>query len=651
MSFGSTLLKGLGAVAVAALLQSAAARAQSPEPAPLSVYGAMPAMDMAQVSPSGDRLAYLAVVGEERSLIIHDLSDMSVIGGVRAGDVKVRDLGWIGETHVVLSTSATQSGMVTGLRAAELFEGKIYSIETRRVVNAFDRTPGILPRLGGSPILRLVDGEGIFLVGGAGYDGYGLFRIDPDTGAGRPVERPDRSGGGGWLVDGEGRPVARARYDGRTGEYEIQVMRGGFWRTVWKTTALLDPPGLVSLGPDLNSVVVSGAPDGRSDGLHLLNLTDGTFSELPFDALASAPIVHPHTRLLVGAVTQGEGEDHRQYTDPAMERAWRSLRTAFDGKRVSVTSWSHDLRQMVVFTEGTDDAGTYHLVDLDRGLAEVIGEAYPELGPGRVGEVRAVSYAAADGLRIPAYLTLPPGATEPQGLALVVLPHGGPAARDVMGFDWWAQALASRGYAVLQPQFRGSDGFGQAHLEAGYGEWGRKMQTDLSDGVRWLAAEGIVDPARVCIVGASYGGYAAMAGPTLDPGVYRCAVSIAGVSDLRRMVQWSASEAGGLRNSPVVRYWNRFMGAERLGDRGLDAFSPAHLADRADAPILLLHGEDDTVVPYEQSRIFAEALTRAGKPHELIPLRGEDHWLSRAETRQQMLTETVRFLETHNPAR
>jgi dipeptidyl aminopeptidase/acylaminoacyl peptidase len=185
-------------------------------------------------------------------------------------------------------------------------------------------------------------------------------------------------------------------------------------------------------------------------------------------------------------------------------------------------------------------------------------------------------------------------------------------------------------------------------MEAGYGEWGRKMQTDLSDGVRWLVDEGLVDPARVCIVGASYGGYAAMAGATLDQDAYRCAVSVAGVSDLRRMVNWEASQ-GIRRDNQTVRYWNRFMGADKLNDRALDTLSPALQAETADGPLLLIHGRDDTVVPIEQSRVMANAMRRAGKPVEFIELDGEDHWLSRAETRQRMLTETVRFLEANNP--
>ena len=236
----------------------------------------------------------------------------------------------------------------------------------------------------------------------------------------------------------------------------------------------------------------------------------------------------------------------------------------------------------------------------------------------------------------------------PQGLPLIVLAHGGPAARDVLGFDWWAQAIASRGYAVLQPNFRGSTGYGRDFLEAGYGEWVRKMQPDLSDGVRWLAGQGVIDPARVCIVGASYGGYAALAGPTLDRGVYRCAVSVNGVSDLRRMVDREARMRAEDENA-AVRYWNRFMGAERLGDRSLDERSPFRLAEQADAPILLIHGRDDTVVPVEQSRLMAQALRRAGKPVELVELDGEEHWLSRSSTRLQMLTALMAFLLEHNP--
>lgn len=301
----------------------------------------------------------------------------------------------------------------------------------------------------------------------------------------------------------------------------------------------------------------------------------------------------------------------------------------------------------MVFTSGNNDSGTYHLIDLVQGTHQEVGHAYRAIADDQVAPVTPISYRAQDGLEIHGYLTTPRG-REARDLPLVVLVHGGPEARDTPGFDWWSQALASRGYAVLQANYRGSSGYGEAFTEAGHGEWGRKMQTDLSDGVRWLVDRGTVDPRRVCIVGASYGGYAAMAGPTLDPGVYRCAAAVSGVSDLRRMI---LNQGGGdVRNTnSAVRYWNRFMGGTGADDRSLDAYSPAQQANQADAPMLLLHGRDDSVVPLEQSQMMADALQRAGKPYELIVLDGEDHWLSRGHTRGRMLAEIVRFLEAQNP--
>lgn len=616
-------------------------------PAPIEAYGALPAFESPDLSPSGDRLAYIAVVGEERSLIINDLNDMSLIGGVRAGEVKVRGLGFVGEDHVFIYSTATQSAPSLGIGRTEFADASIYEISTRNVAMALRNTEGVLPKVNGAPIIRTIRDEPAMIVAGVGRAGAGYYRINLRTGRG-DEHYPQSRNGSLPVLDQNGEPVARAQYENKV--WILQRRLNGFWRDVWRTPAEIDVPSIAALGPTTDSVVLSGAIEGRRDGYYLMDLASGQISDLPFAGEVISLMTHPTTRLLIGAAIRNDDETlDWEITDPAANRTWRSILAAFEDKRPRVVSWSDDMRQSIVYTESDKDSGTYHLVDLDRRTAEIIGEAYPQITPERVGQVRIISYAAADGMNIPGYLTLPPGVTDPKGLPLVVLAHGGPASRDNYGFDWWAQAMASRGYAVLQPNFRGSDGLGTAHLEAGYGQWGRKMQTDLSDGVRWLASEGIIDPARVCIVGASYGGYAAMAGPTLDTGVYRCAVSVAGVSDLRRMVEWEA-DTSGQRDAHAVRYWNRFMGADRLGDRDLDPISPAKQAARADAPILLLHGRDDTVVPFEQSRIFADALRAAGKPYEFIELSGEDHWLSRAATRTRMLNETVRFLQANNPA-
>jgi dipeptidyl aminopeptidase/acylaminoacyl peptidase len=274
--------------------------------------------------------------------------------------------------------------------------------------------------------------------------------------------------------------------------------------------------------------------------------------------------------------------------------------------------------------------------------AQSLGDVYEGLGHPL--EVRRVTYRAADGLEIPAYLTLPEG-REPRNLPLVVLPHGGPAARDTVEFDWWSQALADQGYAVLRANFRGSD-LNWKFMSAGFGEWGRKMQTDLSDGVRYLVKEGIVDSTRVCIMGASYGGYAALAGVSLQSGVYRCAISVAGISDLKRLLQQAEYRSSGNRAS---RYWDRFMAVTGPDDPVLDEISPIRHLNAVDVPVLLIHGLDDTIVPSKQSDLIFQALTGAHKKVQMVTLKHEDHWLSRSETRLQMLQASVAFLRANNP--
>jgi dipeptidyl aminopeptidase/acylaminoacyl peptidase len=310
-------------------------------------------------------------------------------------------------------------------------------------------------------------------------------------------------------------------------------------------------------------------------------------------------------------------------------------------------SWTADHRKLVVQVDGARDGYGYSLVNLDTMHGDWIGDIYIAVPFGQIAQAKAITYKAADGLEIPAYLTLPIGKPA-KGLPLIVMPHGGPAARDYLDFDWLREAIVSRGYAVLQPNFRGSAGYTDAFMAAGYGQWGRKMQTDLSDGVQDLVAQGVVDPKRVCIFGWSYGGYAALAGATLEHGVYRCAADMAGPADLRRMLNRVQALEDTRKNS-TQRYWDRFMGATGPNDLTLDLISPADQAAKADIPILIVHGKDDTVVAYNQSQVMADALSRAGKPYTLVTLKGEDHWGSRSETRLQLLSTVMDFLLKNNP--
>jgi len=646
-------------VAVAAVLtMSGQAWAASDAP-PIQAYGAMPAIEFMQLSPDGALIARVTVLGEDRAVVVTRLDTGEHVAAAPVGETKVRDLQWINADRLLIVTSQTRAIPTLGVPKSELYFGLVMEVNTRRIVQVLDRTEDVLGVLVGPAYVRNTTGgdavfvRGVRMVGERQAD---LFRVDPASGRGRGVVAMDWDVSD-YVLDSEGQVAAMGRYDERRGRWTLQLPRGrSRFREVWAVDAPVDTPALLGMGRTPRTVVISAdrpdlAPEDdeseTANALFEVNIDTGEWTPLPFARHPSFLIRHPVSRLLVGGGRDEDEGVRYEFLDPVVARRWAAIERAFVDKAPQLISWSDDLRQVIVFTD-IGEAGVYQMVDFDRGVAEVLADAYPDIPADQVGATRSIRYEAADGLEIHGYLTLPPGVEDPSNLPLVVLAHGGPASRDTQGFDWWSQALASKGYAVLQANFRGSTGYGLEFMEAGYGEWGRKMQTDLSDGVRWLVGQGIVDPARVCIVGASYGGYAAMAGATIDHGVYRCAASFGGVSDLRRMVNWEASQ-GVRRDNQTVRYWNRFMGADRLNDRALDDLSPARRAAEADGPLLLIHGRDDTVVPIEQSRVMADALRRAGKPVEFIELAGEDHWLSRAETRQRMLTEIVRFLEANNP--
>lgn len=642
------------------LIGGLAQKVEAQQPAPLAAYAALPAVEFVSVSPSGARLASIKVEGEKRGLLVTDLATGEPVGVADVGTSKVRGVTWIGEDRLLIIVSETQSLPAFGIPKSELSYGLIFEPAAQKIATVFARNRSMMPMLyGPADVRQTAQGPAVFVRGFSVSDHrqVDLYRVDPATGTGRVYNRMDW-GVQDYVLGAAGEVLAKAEYDSARREWMLLLPLGqGFMKPAWMASAPVDTPGLRGMGRRARTIVIDArrqdmagtAGDGDELGeLFEIDVDTGEWSPLPLRRAPTYLIHHPRTGVLMGGVHIGATETTHEFFDADVAARWAAVERAFAGRNPVLSSWSDNLRQVVVFTDGGSESGQYHLVDFDRGAADIIGDLYPEIPADQVGDVREVRYAAGDGLEIHGYLTLPPGTQAGEAKPLVVLAHGGPAARDLGGFDWWAQALASRGYVVLQANFRGSTGYGDDFTRAGYGEWGRKMQTDLSDGVRYLADQGLIDPERVCIVGASYGGYAALAGVTLQQDVYRCAVSVAGVSDLRRMVQWEA-QTGGRRDSRRVRYWNRFMGAERLGDRGLDPFSPAFLAGQGRAPVLLIHGRDDTVVPLEQSRLMADALARAGREAEFIQLEGEDHWLSRADTRQRMLTETVRFLEAHNP--
>jgi len=620
--------------------------------APLEAYGSLPSLEDFAVSPDGKNIAYATFVNGKRTVLINDIGAGKVIGGIEVDTQKLRSISWGDNDHVLITLSVTHITVGATSTHAERFMTQSYSVTSHQAHVLLEHGAYQTNQVFSDPTGRTVDGRTVAFVKGETFVNQqgveALFVEDLESGRlNHIVEVGSQKRTTDWFIDEHGVIAARTLYEDDTGNWTLQIKIGAGYKDAYRTVAPIDTPWVLGITPDGKSILMMAQEDDRTVArqFSLADATAQTPPTLP-DGDEIGAIEDPATHRMLGTIVYGLTTKY-VFFNAADQAAWDGLVRAFPGENVDLVSWSDDRKVVAVRVDGKRDGAAYFLIDLSSHKASFLGPVYAGIDVADVAERSLITYAAADGTSIPAYLTLPSGRA-PKNLALVVVPHGGPAAHDDAAFDWLSQALASRGYAVLQPEFRGSDGLGWDHLAAGFGQWGRKMQTDLSDGVRYLAAQGTIDPKRVCIVGASYGGYAALAGATLDRGVYRCAVSDSGVSDPHNMLQWDRDR---MRNteSSVLRYWNRFMGSQSIDDPKLAEISPLHHAADATIPILLIHGKDDTVVPIDQSEAMEAALKAAGKPVTLIKLEREDHWLSTTETRLQMLKATVDFLEANNP--
>jgi len=614
--------------------------------APLEVYGRLPSLENVALSPDGSRVALIRTVGNDRFLFVYSFADHKLVGkALRVGATKLRSIAWADDDNLMIYSS--QTGMPFGLigREHEWYLLNVWNVAKQKMSGYPDidksKDARIMNVLHGGVMVRRIEGHTILFIPGVYVSRMtlpALFRVDLASGSQRLI-RDGSLQTEEWLVGETGEIAAEEDYDQPQQHWRILDRRDGQLREVASGKEPIDIPRLLGFGPEPGTLLVEST-ENRDAVWRLLSLKDGTFGPAMAerDSLES-PIEDRQTYRMIGGV-HVDDTTHYVFFDPKVRGQWRSIVEGYSDEQVQFVSASADFMKVIVKVNGPLHGFTYDLMDMSTHRGEPIGEVYA--GVGTPLAVKRITYEAADGLKIPAYLTLPRGKPT-RNLPLIVFPHGGPEARDTAEFNWWAQAMAAQGYLVFQPNYRGSP-VTMEHLSAGFGEWGRKMQTDLSDGVRYLVKEGMVDPARVCIVGGSYGGYAALAGVTLDPGVYRCAVSVAGVSDLKRMLQDVNSFADLER-----RYWNRFMGVTGPSDPLLQQLSPIKHVDAINVPVLLIHGTDDSVVRPEQSTLMFDAMKHAKKAVEMVTLKKEDHWLSHGETRLQMLQASVDFLRAHNP--
>lgn len=634
-------------------LAATAAQAQVDEVA--RRFGTLDGITQVSLSPDGQKIAFLAPnKGEANDLFVVNIDgDATPRRILRAsGDPEILQwCRWATDARLICQIGGRQKlgDSIFGfssLLGVDATGGNVKTLSTRRGDNAvgidfrggsvIDWQPGtannVLVMRSHVPEATLIAKEDA---------GMGVDLMDVSQGTVKVVEKPRRDARE-YITDGKGkvRVMGTQPMEGRTGNlsstfrYFFKPATGGDWQSL-SSYDIVSREGFDPWAVDAatNRAIGFGRIDGRQ-AVMAVNL-DGTgrgetlyrHPEVDVDGLVQVG----RDRRVVGATYATE---RRQMvtTDPKVAAMAKSLSRALGRREVYFIDASADEAHWLLWSGSDVDPGRYYRYTPAAKQLRPLLEDRPLLADQTLSPVKAIKYPAADGTIVPGYLTLPPGRADAKGLPAIVMPHGGPSARDEWGFDWMAQYFAQRGFAVVQPNFRGSSGYGDSwYQNNGFQSW-KTAVGDVADAGRWIVAEG-ADPAKLSIVGWSYGGYAALQSGVIAPELFKSIVAIAPVTDLGKMKDQSMREAGGA----ITR---DFIGSGPHVREG----SPAQNAAAIKAPVLMFHGTLDQHVDIDQARIMRSALTSAGKKVELIEYPGFAHALWDSETRIAMLGRITEFL-------
>jgi dipeptidyl aminopeptidase/acylaminoacyl peptidase len=615
----------------------AAPDVQAADPPPIEVYGMLTSIDEPALSPDGTMMAFISSAGGRRCLVVHHLDAKQEPALVCPGTFEVRWFGWKSNSRLVLSVYEAVNFPGQGLFSQSHLVGVnadgsgVKELVAPRLDYYVNFNPDtLLDFLWNDPdhiLLTIYD---------SATDAPDVIKVDVNSGT-RETLISGRGGMVWWLTDGNGEPRLAAKFVHRQGQLfyrsdnasDLTRVEGTdeIGGSYFKTLDFSDQPGVL--------YVQSNHETGRNC-IYLYDFRNkkivGLYASHPdFDI---GGLIRHHGRIV--GYSYADDVAHQVFTDPGWQHDAALIAKTMPDANTYLEDRTEDGRRALVrATVGSLPAKFYILTRTSgqRTVLDPVGAEVPYISDESVAPVRPVTYRSRDGLQIRAYLTLPKGAAKGP-IPFVVLPHGGPNERDYLGYNFLAQMIASRGYGVLQPNFRGSTGYGSAFTEAGAQEWGRKMQDDITDGTKWLIDQSLADPARICIVGWSYGGYAALMGAIREPKLYKCAASIAGVTDLRLIQPLS-------RNNLVDVAVSKLEG----GSSAIDENSPVRNADKISIPVLLVHGAQDLNVAIENSKEMEKALRRAGKSVDSLYFVADDHSIYREGDRIALLKRLQGFLK------
>lgn len=640
------LVLGAG-LSVPAAAQGQQAQYKKPSDIPAEVFAALPQISLLRQSPNGKKVAFMSSIEGRKVVVVQNLDGSDRYIQPPIDDADIFSFRWANDKRLLIMYELTivrNEYLVTQRTETRLAavnadgSNMEWIVRPRRVKNSsglknLEDNPmyqtSIVDMLPNDPnhILLAVDGDF--------NNQWEIRKIDITNGQFTELEDGFR-GVQRWMTDSKGEP--------RFGWGIWKEEHIAYWKNAeggWVQVTNQDwykENGFFGFDETPNHMILYAPTPHGTRGVSRLNIETGEIVEELFshpDVNVDQVFYDRDTGAVVG-VGYTTDMDKVHYFDRRRAGLLRAMTKALAGYQVAISDFDHDVGKYLLFAYNDREPGVYFQYDrIAKKLAQVTATR-PELPPGLMAGTVEKTIVAKDGTKIPVFVTLPHG-KKAKNLPAVILVHGGPYARDDAGWDWWTQFLASRGYAVIRPNFRGSTGYGDAFMEAGYGQWGGLMQDDVADATQAMIKEGVIDPNRICIAGASYGGYAAMMGVIQDHNLYQCGVSVNGAVNIPRL------------KSADAAFWGTANWRENIGLAGHDDedVSPYHQADRINRPVLLMASKDDTRLRIVDTENFHDRLKSRGKDSTFVTIEDGGHPMDTAASRLTMLQAMEKFLAKH----
>ena len=606
---------------------------------PVEDFFKSPEYSSLQLSPSGKYIATLAPIHGHRNLVVMEtdgLKNPQQLTGI--SDQDILGYSWVSD-DVIVFTMDDDGQEDFGLYSVNRNKNKP---KTRTLIEPEFKREGL--KFASIVSLLPDDPDHVIVQWNKRKIAYfGLYKVNVHNGR-TELLTEKVTDVNGWVVDHEGVPRVAIVINGLKATLLYRSKQNEDFRSLQEVNYLDEGITPLAFAYDNKMMYVASNLGRDRDAIYMFDPEKNELGDLLFEhdeVDVNGLIMSDAQKKLIGVSYFNEYPQHH-FFDPAEASIYEGLQAAFPGMTVSIVSNSKDEKLSILLVGSDRDPGSYFLYDRESGSARYLVAPMEWIDPNKMSSMNPIVFTARDGMKIPGYLTLPKSMKDGETVPLIVNPHGGPfGVRDFWGYNPEHQFFANRGYAVVQINFRGSGGYGRRFEQAGYGKWGREMQDDLSDAVKYLIDEGIADQDRICIYGASYGGYAAMAGLTFTPDLYRCGINYVGVTDVALLF------------SSMPKHWESMADVMKvqIGDpenqAHMNAISPLAHVDKIDDPVLIVHGRKDPRVVMKHADRLRSELKKEKKSFEWLVKANEGHGFRKEKNRLELYRQIDNFLAEH----